>query len=505
MWEFITNTFIPPPIIWAIAILWLLPIARWLEAKLDYWKIKSYLSIIWSMTIIASIGWEYYIVEKYGEKHFYPVKNNDYRAIEFIETTTNLSLLFIITSVFLIVTIYSLKYLRWETLLDDEGTYKLYYYFLLYSSLIGAMIVILTNDIFTLFVGWEFMVLPGYALVALRPRAKATEAGIKYAIQSSIGSIFLLYGITTVYEIAGTFNLTLINKALTQRNMASETITWIAISFILIGIGVTAGFIGMQTWIPDAYGEAPSSVGAFVSGTFALTSVVAIYKLIIETFHPATYNYAALLLWGGILSMTVGNLGAIKQKDIRRFLGYSSIAQRGYLLFGLGIVAHMTTQTQEIIKAVYAQGIAYAILEGGLFLAVGNLLYLYFPPFATRSLKILKGCAKNHTTTAFTIVICSLGLAGIPPTFGFVSKLMLVIAAGLSAIPVTALIIFALNSAISIIYYARYINNLVFTAPSEEIKKVKEKIPFSMNLSLAIIIIVSLILTIKPQIWLQNI
>jgi len=503
MIEFLSQTFIPPPIILAISMLWLLPIARWLEARLDYWKIKSYLSIIWSLAVLSSIGWEFYIVTQYGEKHFYPVSNPDYRAIEFIENTTNLSIIFVITSVFFVVTIYSLKYLRWETLLDDEGTYKLYYYFLLYSSLVGAMTVILTNDAFTLFVGWEFMVLPGYALVSLRPRAKATEAGIKYAIQSSIGSIFLLFGITVMYEISGTFNLTRINKALIQSNYPEGTNTWLAISFIIIGIGVTAGFIGMQTWIPDAYGEAPSSVGAFVSGTFALASVVAIYKLIINVFEPSYYSYSSLLLWAGILSMTVGNLGAIKQKDIRRFLGYSSIAQRGYLLFGLGIITYSATQTEELLKAVYAQGIAYAVLEGGLFLAIGNLLYLYFPLFATRSVKILKGSAKNHTTTAFTIVLCSLGLAGIPPTFGFVSKLTLIVAAGISQIPLIAIIMFALNSAISILYYARYINNLVFTAPEEKIKQIKSEVPFSMNLSLAVIILVSLVLTIKPEIWLQ--
>ncbi len=502
MLESLGTSFIPPPIIVAMASLWLLPIARWVEARLQYWFIKAYFSIAWILAVIASILWELYWVRETGPKHFYPVPSLDYRRIELIETTNTLLIALVISIIFFGVMLYSLKYLLWETLLEDEGTYKLYYYFLLYSSLIGALIVLFTNDAFTLFVGWEFMVLPGYALISVRPRARATEAAAKYALQSSIGSIFLLYGIATLYEITGTFNLSNMAAILSQQESLRKNITtWQAMTFIFIGIGVTAGFIGMQTWIPDAYGEAPSSVGAFISGTFAIVAIVALEKLILNVFNPDIYPYAPILLWGGVLTMTIGNLGAINQQDIRRFLGYSSIAQRGYLLFGLGIVATNYQNANAILKAVYAQGIAYAVLEGTLFLAVGNLLYLYFPILRTRDAKILRGSAKSHSLTSFAISICSLGLAGIPPTVGFVSKLSLIVVSGFSNISSLAFLLFIANSALSIYYYSRYIQLLVFNTPTPEVKEIEAKAPLLMNISIFILVSVSLVMSFKPTVW----
>ena len=496
------ETVFPPTMLVTAVTLFILPIIRWIEEKTEVWVLKTYTSIIWSIVIWIVTILDFIDVKTSGDKSFYPHLPLTKNTIEFVVNEHNVMLALIIGFLFIAVMFYSTRYLKWETLLDDAGMYKLYYYFLMFACYLGMLTVIYSNDAFTLFVGWELMVLPGYALIASRPRKKASEAAVKYALLSSIGSIFFFYGVATLYEITGELNLTRIQNYLNEHpELATNTSTWQTITFIIIGIGVTAGFVGMQTWAPDVYGEAPSSISAFISGGFALAAVIVFEKLIINTFPPVQYQYADIFLWGGILTMSLGNLGAVYQKDIRRFLGYSSIAQRGYLLFGIGLLAKATDSVKAISQAVYAQAIAYLLLEGVLFLAVGNILYLHWFNVRTRDITILQGSAKPYKMTAITIAVSALGLAGIPPTMGFVSKLSLFLVAGLVNAPYLAVFFFAINSVISVLYYARFIRNLVFTEPSENLLKIKEKIPVSMNFALFLIITVTIIMTVKPVSW----
>ncbi len=500
------NTlFMPLPLLLAILTLWILPLIRIVESKFEIWSIKAYFMVIWSLLINISILYNLIFLENNTEIKYYPVKNPSYQTIELIINQKNMLLIFFISIIFTLVMIYSIKYLKWETLLSDRGDYKLYYYILMMVSFIGIQIVIISNDAFTIFVGWELMVLPGYALIAIRPKKEASEAGIKYAIISTIGSIFLLYGITLLYQLTGTFNITMIHDILSKNpGYSSNVLVWQSIAFILIGIGVTAGFIGMHTWAPDVYGAAPSNVGAFISGSFALTSVISIYKLVLYIFDPSIFNYGEILIFGGLCVMTVGNLGALSQLDIRRFLGYSSISQRGYLLFGLGVVADYNNGNLSWINAVYAQAIAFLFLEGILFISFGNILFVYYQKMQTRNINQLKGSANKLHLTAFAIILASLGLSGLPPTFGFVTKFSIIIISATSGINILYFGIFILNSMLSIFYYINFAQKLVLQKPSSELKSMKESnTPLSIKFTMFTLVLFCIILSIKPSVWIN--
>ena len=186
-------------------------------------------------------------------------------------------------------------------------------------------------------------------------------------------------------------------------------------------------------------------------------------------------------------------------------MGYSSIAQRGYLLFGLGIVSMANLPITDTITAVYAQAIAYLILEGVLFITVGNLLYLYFQKMRTRDIRILEGGAKHLRITGFAIVLAGLGLSGIPPTFGFATKISLVIIAGIGDISPAAFGLFVMNSLISIYYYVTFVQRLVMKKPSEELKQniERESLPITMNLTTFLLILLCILLSLKPDLWIS--
>lgn len=497
--------FFPNSVVLTAMWLLILPLIRIIEDKLNYFDLKGILSILWSLLITAVLGYDFLTMDSQIIIKPDFVTTHPLHAVEFVMNSQLIMIGLLISSLFAAIMFYSWRYLRWETLLDDFGTYKLYYYFLFFAAFLGFQVVLFSNDAFLLFVGWELMVVPGYALVAIRPSKSSAEAGIKYALISSIGSIFMLYGISLMYQITGTFNIPMIAQAI-QNNPAlvNDLSTWLAISFIIIGVGVTAGFIGFQTWIPDAYGAATSPVGAFVSGTFSTAAMLALAKLLLSTLPSAKFHYSWILIIGGLSTMTVGNLSAIKQFGVRRILGYSSIAQRGYLLFGLGLVAKIAEGTANSffnadngLGIIYLFGISFAYLEGTLFLIVGKVLYVAQTTIKSRDMRDLKGSLIKSPQTSLLMIISALGLAGMPPTFGFVSKILLVLTAGHSGIPNIFIAIFLLNSAVSIVYYLRIIRYLLFTQPEEELDM--SKTPTSVNVAIALVAVVSILLGIFPS------
>jgi multicomponent Na+:H+ antiporter subunit D len=502
------TLFFPLPIFLCLVWLLILPLIRIIESKINYWQIKGSISIFWSILITGSIVYELIDIKANGAREISPdFQNLDiFHVLSFKLTQQNLMIALIVSFLFFAIMLFSWKYLRWETLLDDYGSYKLYYYFLFFSCLTGFFVVLFANDAFLIFVGWEMMVIPGYGLVSIRPTKRSAEAGIKYAIISSIGSIFILYAVALIYQITGTLNLDEARtRILAINGIETDVSVWLAISFIIIGFGVTAGFAGFQTWIPDAYGEAASPVGAFISGTFTIASLIAYYKLLVYLFPVSIFDYAWLFIVGGLITMSLGNSNAFFQKDYRRILGYSSVSQRGYLLFGIGLVLTQVgglSVTESIpsielgFKIIWMFAISFAILEGLLFLIIGKILFMGIIDNSKHESRV-KGALMNYPYLSTILILTCIGLAGLPPTIGFASKLSLIILAGMTSIPIIFILIFLINSALSLVYYSRIIQNLVFTKPykREEIGK----IPSSMNISITLVFIVGLIIGLQPN------
>ncbi len=484
--------------------LWLLilPILLHIEARLDRYGLKSIFSIIWALGLNFLLGYELMNFE--GDQTFSPNFQGTMKrtSIEFKMTRTIYGLVFLVSILFTAIMFYSWRYMRWETLLDDGGAYKLYYYFLMFTSLLGFQVVLYSNDAFLLFFGWELMVVPGYALISIRPTRHAARAGISYAMISSIGSIFLLYGVALIYQLTGTFNLTIASSEISAMQLETDISPILAVVTIIVGIGVTAGLIGLQTWIPDSYSAATSPVGAFVSGTFTLAALIGYKKLIFDLFPFVNYSWIFIL--GGLATMTIGNFGGIVQRDVRRILAYSSIGQRGYILFGLGIIAggiykgvdFFSLKDPFIVVIIF--GIAFTFLEGNLFLIIGKVLYVSHFKSRTRDIVKLRGSLAKTPHTALMMIISSFGLAGLPPTIGFSSKLLLLYAVGKSGVQWWIITIFLGNSVVALIYYLKLIRFLLFTKREDPLDM--SLTPNSVNIAILFVSTICVVLGLMPNI-----
>ncbi len=496
--------FLPLSVLTTAIWLLILPIVMHLEIRFDVFSIKGTLSIVVALVINFVLGYELYThdADVILSPDFAGVVPS--RLVEFSLTRLNLTTAFFSSVLFTAIIFYSWKYMRWETLLDDNGTYKLYYYFLMFTSFMGFQVIVFSNDAFLLFFGWEMMVVPGYALVAIRPTRHAARASYSYAIISSIGSIFMLYGISMIYQLTGTFNLDIAATMIASADLSRDFSAWFAIVMITIGVGVTAGFIGFQTWIPDAYSAATSPVGGFVSGTFTIAALFAYNNLILRLFSPVVFDYSWLFIVGGLATMTVGNFGAIVQRDVRRILGYSSIGQRGYVLFGFGLVSLATSAgtdllglTEPMVVVIYFT-IGFTFLEGNLFLIIGKVLYVAQFEVNSRDIIDLRGSLSNTPHTAMMMILSALGLAGIPPTIGFSTKIMLLFIAGESGVDWWLILLFLLNSIIALIYYSNLLRILLFTKREDPLDMSIS--PGTVNTAIFLVSIICILLGLAPNV-----
>ncbi|RLF03118.1 MAG: cation:proton antiporter [Thermoprotei archaeon] len=348
----------------------------------------------------------------------------------------------------LLVAIYSLKYMEGE---EGLGAY----YLLLLLMVTGMMGVALSNDLFTLYCFWELMSVTAYALVAFRWwHWEPIEAGLKYLVMSTLGALVALYAISMIYGVAGTTNFDELRSLFTTLD-DREAIRLLA-GLLLFGFGVTAAIAPFHTWLPDAHPAAPSSISAMLSGVVIKAGVYAIARSLLYILPP-TSGIGYLLMYVGLLTCTVGNLAALRQLDIKRFLAYSSVANIGYIMVGIGAGyrAHLLGLTHFALAGVAGATlhvINHALGKGLLFLCAGSAIHV----IRSRAIPDLEGCGRSMRITGISSAIGLLNLAGIPPLAGFWSKLL--IAYGLVGMlwdPLTtaALAIFVANAILAAGYY----------------------------------------------------
>ena len=351
------------------------------------------------------------------------------------------------TGLGLVVAVYSLVYMRHES---DRPTYGT----LLLLLVAGVAGIGLAGDLFNLYVMFELMAIPSFALVAFhRDRAEAVEAGMKYIVMSGAGSLLALLGIGLVYLGAGTLDLATLPQAGMPRDLAV-----LAAGLLVAGFGVKAAIVPMHTWLPDAHAAAPSGISAMLSGIVIQTALVAMVRAlsIFGTGATAVASYGLLLAFFAVLTMTVGNLVAMHQRDLKRLLAYSSVAQMGYILLGLGVGLEFGL-TAALLGGLF-HVLSHALLKGGAFLSAGVLERAY----GTRDLAALRGSGRAVPAAGFTFALFALGLAGVPPTAGFLSKLFIVTGtAQAGAIGVFLVVALIANSVLSLAYYVPAVTGLL--------------------------------------------
>jgi len=390
-----------------------------------------------------------------------------------------LSLLLAATALALgiLVVIFSGPYLSKET-----GQEKYYAMLVLMVSMIMGLGC--ATDLFNLWIWFEAMAITSYLLVTFyREQPAALEAGIKYLVQSAAGSMLILVGIALVFAETGSLGLAEIqNRVVPSAGLIA------AGALFVIGFGVKAALVPLHTWLPDAHSQAPSGISAMLSGVVIEAGLVALLRTCSALF-AVNQSWPVLLMICAALNMLVGNLMALKQREVKRLLAYSSVAQMGYILLGIGIT--LQTGVDGGAQGSFFHLFNHAMMKGLGFLSAGVLLYsLHITKGSHRALTIddLAGAAERYPLAALTLSLAVLGLGGIPPLAGFMSEWQIFAAGFQSQNPwIIGLVIFAaLNSVLSLAYYVPLINVMYRRKPSARVQD-GTRMPVLMSIPLVIL------------------
>ncbi len=292
-----------------------------------------------------------------------------------------------------------------------------YYYTLFSLLLVGLNGVVLSGDLFNLFVFVEITAIASYALVAFGTGKHELEAAFRYAVLGTLASAAILLGIGMVYSLTSTLNMADMGEKLAEAN-SGVVIAFVTVLFIA-GFGLKAALVPFHSWLPDAHPSAPAPISAMLSGVVIKTiGVYALVRILFNVFG-LTGQVAAVLIWLGIASMVVGVLLAIGQWDFKRLLAYHSISQIGYVVFGIGLATPLG------IAGGLFHLFNHALFKSLLFLDAGSVEQAT----GTRRLDELGGLSERMPATSGTSLVASLSIAGVPPFCGFWSKLIIIIAA----------------------------------------------------------------------------
>jgi NADH-quinone oxidoreductase subunit N len=329
------------------------------------------------------------------------------------------------------------------------------FYLLILLSTLGMNMLASSANFILLFVNLELITISLYIMTAyLRTDPKSIEAGLKYLILGALSSGFLLYGISFIYGITGSIQFTEVAKHIHENTMNHKGILF-GFILILTGIGFKIASVPFQFWVPDVYEGAPTPVTALLSVGSKAAGFLILSRLCFTVFPDLQNAYVPLFAALSAMSLFYGNLGAIPQKNIKRFLGYSSIGHAGYLLMGYA--------------AGSAQGLGAVLyyLTSYLFTNLGAFLIIVIFSNATNSDEIsdFDGLSQKSPLLAAAMLICLMSLAGIPPLAGFFGKFLLINSAVQRGL-IWLAFIGAVNVIISLYYYLMIVKRMYIHEPA---------------------------------------
>lgn len=377
-------------------------------------------------------------------------------------------------------------------------------YFALLTAMIGAIIGLgAADDLFNLWVWFEAMALCSYVLVAFyRNEAAALEAGVKYLVQSALGTVLVLFAIGLVFANTGSLDLDEIRMAAQPSGLMLA-----AGALFIIGFGVKAALVPLHTWLPDAHSQAPSGISAMLSGVVIEAGLVAMLRAL-GALHLVTVSWGALLLGFAAANILVGNLMALRQTQVKRLLAYSSLSHMGYILLGVG--AAVLTGSEYSAAGGFFHILTHAMMKGLAFLGAGALLYSLHQAAGNHDplvLDDLNGASRKYPLTAFAFSVAVLGLGGLPPLAGFMSKWQIFVGGFQTGNTwIMALVVFAaLNSVFSLGYYAPLVNRLYRRQPAEIVEQGKP-IPVLMSVPMVVLSLGVVVLGFWPTLadWLTG-
>jgi NADH-quinone oxidoreductase subunit N len=336
-------------------------------------------------------------------------------------------------------------------------------------SLLGISVMVSANNFLVVYVGLELMSLSLYALTALRrDHAVSTEAAMKYFVLGALASGFLLYGLSMMYGATGSLDIPTVLNRIHADNFNTSVLTF-GLVFIVAGLAFKLGLAPFHMWVPDVYQGAPTAVTLLISGAPKLAAFGITIRILVEGLSGLAGDWQEMLIVLSVVSMTLGNLAAIAQTNLKRLLAYSAIAQLGFMLLGLTptVIGLNTFSAANGYSSAMFYIVTYVLTTLGTF---GLIMYLSRHGFESEEIADLAGLAKRSPWVAGVMSVFMFSLAGIPPLVGFYAKF-----AVLQALVSTnernyiiLAVVAVLLSLIGAYYYLRIVKTMYFDEPLDD-------------------------------------
>ena len=375
------------------------------------------------------------------------------------------NMIFLISTI--LVVLLSMSYL-------DRGDKKQGpYYLLILLATLGMMLMAAGNELIIVFLGLELMSLSLYVLAGyFRENPASSEAGMKYLLLGAFASAFFLYGIALIYGGAGTTSIPAIAEKITAES--SSPLLLAGMFLLVVGFGFKVAIVPFHQWAPDVYEGAPTTIAAFISAGPKAAGFAAFLRIFMEALPNLQGEWSGVLILLAMLTMTVGNVIAIAQTNIKRMLAYSSIAHAGYVLIGLAAA------NNDGISSAMLYLLVYCVMNIGAF---GAVILAKTENGESLMISDYAGLGTRKPLLAMFMSVMLLSLAGFPPTAGFVGKFY-IFKAAVGAGHIWLVIIGAVNTAISAFYYLRVVVTMYMREPEEEL----EFSPYASTLVIGLII-----------------
>ena len=339
---------------------------------------------------------------------------------------------------------------RWSGYTGDAGEYLT----LILAVVLGSILLVSMRDLFGVFLTIELATIPSYAMVAFdRSRRESSEGGMKYLLTGVIASSVLLYGIVLIYGVSGSANLS--DVAGTFSGDLSP-VALLGLVLLISGFAFKLSVAPFHFWTPDAYQGAPTSAAAFLSVAPKAATFAILLRIFLEGMPEAARTWTAVMAFLAVLAMFVGNLFALRQRNVRRMLAYSSVAHSGYILAAFAALRGDAIPTA--VEAVLIYTAAYALMNMGAFLAID---------LVGEDAKSFNGLFRTRPALALSVGVFMAALTGIPPFSGFFGKAWVILAGAQSGSVLVYVVIGALvvNTVLSVPYYFGIIRNMFFEEP----------------------------------------
>jgi NADH-quinone oxidoreductase subunit N len=342
------------------------------------------------------------------------------------------------------------------------------YYALMFGMILGMFFMASASDLILIYISIELLSLSSYVLVGfVKNTIRSSEASLKYVIYGGVSSGIMLFGISLIYGLTGTTNLHEINSIIKLESFAYSTFL-IAALFIMVGFGFKISAAPFHFWTPDVYEGAPLPITAYLSVASKAAGFAVLIRFIKMTFvistdHHGNWELLSIIDWRSIivfisiLTMTLGNFTALWQDNLKRMLAYSSIAHAGYMLLGIAVLS------DQGIIATMIYLIVYLFMNLGAFFVV----MLIANKIGSEDIDEYKGLGKSMPILSIALAFFLVSLVGLPPTAGFIGKVVLFLAL-VDANMITVAIIALLNTVVALYYYIRVLKNLYLVQLDEE-------------------------------------